>query len=129
MTPDELKRHLCNLETALHCRSGRRDGKALERLLHGAFVEIGRSGRLYGREEILQLLDSEAAIRVHSQNFVMTELSDNIMLLTYRSARIDESGQLFRHALRSSIWQRTADGWQLRFHQGTPTDEFKSRQS
>jgi hypothetical protein len=32
-----------------------------------------------------------------------------------------EDGMLERHALRASIWKCSPDGWQIVFHQGTPT--------
>ena len=40
-------------------------------------------------------------------------LADDVIQLTYISQRAG------RRALRSSIWLRTPDGWQVYFHQGT----------
>ena len=37
---------------------------------------------------------------------------------------MNSDGDLFRHTFRSSLWQRMQHGWQLRFHQGTPTSAF-----
>lgn len=34
----------------------------------------------------------------------------------------DAGGVLYRRTLRASVWQRTDSGWQMRFHQGAPTD-------
>src|SRR3954453_16811424 len=48
-------------------------------------------------------------------------LADGIALLTYATANEDVDGNRSRHTLRSSVWVRTASGWQIRFHQGTPT--------
>jgi hypothetical protein len=42
------------------------------------------------------------------------------VLVTYFSRTTDEAGS--RAALRSSIWKRDGDRWQMLFHQGTPTD-------
>lgn len=118
----ELLTQLRELECELHRPEVRRDAARLRELLHEAFVEIGRSGRLYDREEIVELLLHETAPgEVRSQDFAVIEIADGVALLTYRLARLDDRGQLTRHSLRSSLWQRTDAGWRLRFHQGTPT--------
>jgi hypothetical protein len=40
------------------------------------------------------------------------------------SAHVAADGTRHRLTLRSSLWQRGADGaWRLRFHQGTPAQE------
>jgi hypothetical protein len=36
---------------------------------------------------------------------------------------VGADGSRHRHTLRSSLWQRSSRGWQLRFHQGTPTED------
>jgi hypothetical protein len=38
--------------------------------------------------------------------------------VTYNS-HVEHDG-VVAHARRSSIWTRTAEGWVMRFHQGTP---------
>ncbi len=63
-------------------------------------------------------------VEVHAQDFALRKLSDAVVLLTYRSAHIGPSGALERHTLRSSIWRLEASGWQIVFHQGTPTGAF-----
>jgi len=45
-------------------------------------------------------------------------LSDNVVQVTYVSEVIYDGEKEL--ANRSSIWARVRDGWQLRFHQGTP---------
>jgi hypothetical protein len=61
---------------------------------------------------------------IWSQDYVLVKLDENFALLTYKSAHVDANGQLSRHTLRSSLWQKMQNGWQMRFHQGTPTDAF-----
>ena len=117
--------NLTELERALHCRAVRSDSRQLEALLHESFVEIGRSGRAYERPEILaELASGLPPTGVWSQDFIVLELSPAVALLTYVSAHIDADGSLSGHTLRSSIWQGTAAGWQIRFHQGTPSAAF-----
>jgi hypothetical protein len=125
MGPDNLLQELCELEVALHQPEVRRDRGRLDELLHESFVEFGRSGLVYSKADILVSLPEESAPSgIWSQDFAVAELADGLALLTYRSAAIDTKGNLSRHSLRSSVWQRTARGWQMRFHQGTPTESF-----
>lgn len=124
MNKEDLLKHLRELELALHRPDVRRDPARLDELLHESFAEFGRSGRSYGRADILELLRHETPVEtVWSQDFTLAEIADGVALLTYKSARVDANGG-YRYTLRSSLWQRTARGWQVRFHQGTPTDPF-----
>lgn len=125
MDTDDLLHHLRELEVALHQPDVRRDPARLDELLHESFAEFGRSGRSYSRADILEFLRNEVPQGpVWSQEFTVTEIAEGIALLTYKSAYVDANGELRHHSLRSSLWQCTTRGWQMRFHQGTPTDAF-----
>jgi hypothetical protein len=85
-------------------------------LLHPEFREIGASGRLWNRSEIIaSLVESSRAsdepIRVSDMAGLL--LAPGVVHLTYVS---DNSR---RRARRSSVWRWTEAGWQLYFHQGT----------
>ncbi len=117
MLLEELKR----LETELHKEETRRNRARMEALLHPEFVEFGRSGRRYSRAEILKEFVGDSRLpTVHSEQFELVMLAEDVALLTYVSSHVDEAGNPCRHTLRSSIWVRTDAGWQMRFHQGTP---------
>ncbi|VAW37434.1 hypothetical protein MNBD_CHLOROFLEXI01-3354 [hydrothermal vent metagenome] len=127
MTLENLLQHLRALEIALHQPDVRSDAERLGALLHDSFVEIGRSGQIHSREDILRDLPTEKpSSTVWSQDFSVAEIGDGVALLTYKSAHVDAKGEFSRYTLRASLWQRTAQGWQMRFYQGTPTGEFKS---
>jgi len=120
-----LLQHLSDLELTIQRPDVRRDQAQLDKLLHDEFLEFGRSGTSYDKADILEQLPAEAAPdAMWSQDFEVAELADGVALITYRSASIDENGDLFRHSLRSSLWLRTEHGWQIRFHQGTATEPF-----
>lgn len=116
---------LRELECELHQPKCRGDRERLEQLLAPDFREFGRSGATYTRHDTLVMLPSETQVpQIHAQDFVVKQLSDSIALLTYRSAHVNPSGDLFRHTNRSSIWRLNSSGWQMVFHQGTPTCPF-----
>ena len=124
----ELLRKLRDLEVALHQPRTRGDAVRLRELLHPRFREIGRSGRAYSRDDVLaELVDQSQACEIFSEDYRLDQLSERLALLTYRSAHVATDGALERHSLRSSLWELTeGGGWQLRFHQGTPTEPFEA---
>lgn len=121
----DLLEQLRSLEVELHQPSVRSNVKRLDTLLHDSFAEFGRSGGSYCKADILRELPLETRhAAVWSQDFSVAHIADDTALLTYKSAHFDENGEASRYTLRSSLWLRTKRGWQMRFHQGTPTDAF-----
>ncbi|KAM3107667.1 nuclear transport factor 2 family protein [Phormidesmis sp. 146-33] len=116
---------LRELECELHQPECRRNRERLAQLLAPDFKEFGRSGATYTRDyELMSLPSDPEPPQIHAQDFAVNKLSDSIALLTYRDAYVNPSGELFRHTNRSSIWRLDSSGWQMVFHQGTPTDSF-----
>jgi hypothetical protein len=102
------------LELALLHPDVRRDRQWVEELLDEEFREIGASGRLWNRQEALEVLaveqDDES---VAVADMEALRLADDVVLLTYVS---DRAG---RRARRSAIWRRADGRWRLLHHQGT----------
>jgi len=128
MSPETLLNILRNLECELHSRRTRRDANRLNELLHHSFREFGSSGRAYARSELIGFLTNESqALKIHAEDFRIQSLGADAALLTYRSAEVSADGSLKRHCLRSSVWMLGASGWQLGFHQGTPTEASREK--
>ncbi|QNE48297.1 nuclear transport factor 2 family protein [Glaciihabitans sp. INWT7] len=93
----------------------RRDRAAVDSLLAPEFSEIGQSGRLWERTELLDaIVEFES-----SAGLLVTELearvpAPDLVLLGYVST-VGES-----RVRRSSLWRHAADRWRVEFHQGTP---------
>ncbi len=116
---------MCSLETGLHSPAVRADKAQLEKLLHADFFEIGRSGTSYRRADIIaQLTNQKDPAAIWAQDFALSMPAYSVALLVYKSAHLGADGALTMHAQRSSMWQYDELGWQLRFHQGTPTAAF-----
>ena len=119
-----LLQELQALEVELHHPGVRCSRERLELLLHPEFHEVGRSGRSYNRETIVNFLAAqESQPVVASEEFSVSLLGPGVALLTYRSAHVEQGGHLLNHTLRSSTWLKASTGWQLRYHQGTPAAE------
>ena len=125
MMSGNLLQLICSLECELQNFAVRSSTGRLNELLHAEFREIGRSGRLYSKQEMLKLLPLESVgSRIESEDFSLRVLDEKLVLLTYRSARIAETGSIDHHALRSSIWRFESERWQIIFHQGTPVSKI-----
>jgi len=112
---------LQSLEVELHRPAARKSRERLNALLHADYLEFGRSGRRYTKTEILDRLPlKDATTNVWADNFELRTLAPGIALLTYLSSHVLPDGVHERHTLRTSIWQLAEQGWQMRFHQGTP---------
>jgi hypothetical protein len=82
------------------------------------FVEIGASGRVYTREDVLRVVDARdraGEVEVlEPVDVACRELAPGLYQLTYRLTQGE------RRTWRSSLWRGTeAGGWQVAFHQGT----------
>ncbi len=112
---EELSTELLPLEHA-HLTPGVRSSRAaLESLLHESFTEIGASGRLYTRDDIIPLL---LAKQTHAprtiSNFHTRRLADTVALTTDTLTRTDNDGTQ-HHSHRSSLWLLDPGRWCLTF--------------
>ncbi len=113
--------HLYELEVSLWVAETRRDRTYMEAILGDDFIEFGRSGRLYTREETLAAPVGDVIdIVLPLPDFAVRMITGDVALVTYRSEI--RSGEGVEVGNRSSLWLRDATGsWSLVFHQGAPT--------
>jgi hypothetical protein len=110
---ERLEEELWRVET-------RFDQKRMTEIIAPDFVEFGRSGRIYQREDSLGVSPQPIDAVLPLPDFKARLLHPDIAQVTYNSSVT--YGGVVQRARRSSIWSRTRDGWVLRFHQGTPYD-------
>jgi len=121
---------LQSLEVELHTPATRGDEARLAHLLHDDFREVGRSGVAYTKADTLAQLPAEAhPALIVADNFVLRRLGDKAALLTYRAANQHADGTYERFTLRTSVWEYSPAGWQMSFHQGTPTAPYQPVES
>ncbi len=105
------------LERELLDPAVRADSSRVAALLHPDFEEIGRSGRLWGRDALVEALADEDEPAADLDVLGVQRIGEDVLLLTARTT--DTRGT----TLRSSLWVRSGGRWRLRFHQGTPEPE------
>jgi hypothetical protein len=114
----EQREVLRRLEEELWREETRFDRQRMEEVLADDFLEFGRSGRAYRREETLAVPRGPIDAVLPLPDFRARLLAPGVAQVTYNSA-VTHDG-VVQHARRSSIWSWTEAGWRLRFHQGTP---------
>jgi len=113
LRPPELsdEDHVVAMERSLLTDEVRADRAAVAALLHPDWQEVGRSGRLWTREDCLAEIGPIDPVDVE---VVSTDrIGPDTILLLWRTSTADRS------TLRSTLWVRTGGQWQARFHQGT----------
>jgi len=109
---------LSRLEPIFHWPPSEMTRANLERMTAEDFWEVGASGRRFAREFVFDVLEQRRSAP-QSNVFEITDLhcrklAGEVYLLTY--TLLQDNVRLTR---RSTIWQKTAEGWQIVYHQGT----------
>lgn len=97
----------------------RTDRARVAAFLADDFFEFGSSGKVWTREEILDLLEKEQYDPPAIESFECRLIAAGVALVTYRAVRTCPGSTGRGSTLRSSIWTEISGVWRLRFHQGT----------
>lgn len=103
--------HVVAMERSLLSDEVRSDRAAVAALLHPDWQEIGRSGRLWTREDQLDAIGPIDPVDV--EVISVDRVGTDTILLLWRTSTAERS------TLRSTLWVRCGGQWQARFHQGT----------
>ncbi|MBL8057684.1 MAG: nuclear transport factor 2 family protein [Anaerolineales bacterium] len=106
------------LEASLWRAETRFDPAWMEQVLAEDFLEIGRSGRVYTRAEILGLPRAPLPVRLPLPDLTIRRLAPEVAQVLYTSVVETDAGPAYGR--RSSLWIRRGRRWVLCFHQGTP---------
>ena len=93
--------------------------KELSALIGDEFIEIGSSGRIYTKQDVIETLQKESPFEGSISDFKTYTLVPKIILVTYRMEESQKNGVQSRISIRSSIWKLTDGKWKIIFHQGT----------
>jgi hypothetical protein len=122
--PLEMLKMFCDYEMSLQNPGVRSNQAQLQKLLHDEFMEIDRSGQYHGKARTIEtLLSAQEHPLILAQDFELIMPAYSVAQLVYRSAHMQDTG-LAHFTWRSSLWQLTPVGWQMRFHQMTPCQAF-----
>jgi hypothetical protein len=118
MGESEVAALLCELEGRLLLSATRKSREMVAAMLADGFREVGQSGRVFSKEEVVAELAVEEEARISMAGCEVQVLSEGIALVTYR-ARREQDGVAAVESLRSSVWKIEEGRWRMVFHQGT----------
>jgi len=112
-----------NLEELLLSPEIRANKEKLDLLLADDFIEFGSSGNIFSKSSIIDsLINSSEDWNYQINEFSCKPLARDIFLVTYRLSIFSEGNIMLRKSLRSSIWRKKSQNWQIVFHQGTKVE-------
>lgn len=93
-----------------------------EKMMAEDFWETGASGRMYSKQFVLDTLEKRFSAPHEdvweTSGFACRRLAKDVYLLTY--TLLQDHTRLTR---RATIWQKTAEGWKIVYHQGTIVEQ------
>ena len=115
-----LHDQILRMEEALTSPEVRASELALSNILHPEFKEIGKSGRTFDFNDIIQdVMKDQSGSTYIIANFHVSEIADGVALATYQIPARTIEGREYPSSMRSSLWTKVDGIWLLRFHQGT----------
>jgi hypothetical protein len=113
----KLEELLLKLEQRLMDPVFCKDRAQVSGLLAEGFREFGSSGRVWSRDQILNPSETRPPAPL-VEDFAVNTIVPELVQVTYRTLKTIPGGKP-QAALRSSLWIRRGDRWQMLFHQGT----------
>ena len=117
-TDQQIKEHLISLEEKLLNPAIRKSVEEVSQLLADDYMEFGGSGKVYNKKDTIEALQKEPAGQISAHDFKINLLTPEVALLTYTAIKRDSANNETT-SLRSSLWKKTGENWQIVFHQGS----------
>ncbi|NNC37161.1 MAG: DUF4440 domain-containing protein [Acidimicrobiales bacterium] len=88
----------------------RQSANKLDQLLSDGFIEIGQSGRIYDKRDIISALADDPHTDAKFSNFDIRALSETLILASYTSRN---KTTIQRH----SLWEKHGLAWRILYHE------------
>jgi len=93
----------------------------LDHLLTDDFLEIGSSGRIFDKRQVMEALLGGSDTSFTLEEYHLREVGDKALLATFHVLKKTGQDGEETSSIRSSLWVLQDGRWRLRFHQGTPS--------
>ncbi len=114
-----LNETIKKLEKSLQVPDFRKNPVKLSHLIADEFIEIGKSGKVWNKSDLIEVLINETSTEITMTDFSLSPLSENLMLVIYTAIQSTKDGSPDVKSKRSSIWKLFDNDWKIIFHQGT----------
>lgn len=121
-----IKEHIFELEKELLKSEIRKSSEKIIELLDENFSEFCSSGVIYNYTcgDTFQSDHDSQELDWEIRDFEIIQLSEYIVLATYKLIKHSGADEKARYSLRSSVWKYSDGSWKILFHQGTLTSKF-----
>ncbi len=129
MISKELEDKLIAKERNILAAQKRRDFPAVEAALAHGFHEIGGSGQLYSKSQILDRLKFVHVLDYSLERFRLLPIDATCVVLTYIATvkRRYKGEEYSNQSYRSSTWVERNGTWRVIFHQATPLESLTTK--
>jgi hypothetical protein len=117
---EKLEKTIFDLENRLQQPEIRKSPEELSELIDDDFLEIGSSGKMYMKKDVLVNLPAAPEIEFEMTDFTIKILASEIVQSFFKTKKVNKETGQTSISLRSSIWKKEKDIWKMVFHQGTP---------
>ena len=118
----EMTDYFYALETSLFKKEFLNDKDYLNNILHDEFMEIGKNGTVYHKNDTIEALYGSDDRKIDVKSFSVRMVSLSMFIVNYISTHEDGT-----RVYRTSLWMETLKGYSMYFHQGTIINENKER--
>lgn len=117
----DLADQLIAKEMAIVAAQKRRDLVAVEAALADGFREIGSSGRMFSKADVLDAIRKFQIVDYWCEDFQCLPVNPKCVILMYIATvtRIHEGQEQSHRAYRSSTWVERDGAWRVIFHQAS----------
>ncbi|MFO1130347.1 MAG: hypothetical protein U1E31_03170 [Rickettsiales bacterium] len=93
--------------------------KDIIKQMHPNFWEVGASGNVYTKKDVIEILlsrynDPNYQENFEAKDFLLTKISKNNYLITYTLIQ-----DKVRYTKRATLWRKVKNNLQILYHQGT----------
>lgn len=115
-----LEKIIFQLENKLQQPDVRKSKIKLKELISDDLIEIGSSGQIYTKKDVLKNLPMSPEIKFIMTDFKIVIFSPSIIQSLFKTEKTNQKTNKKTCSLRSSIWKKNNGKWKMIFHQGTP---------
>lgn len=98
----------------------RKSVERLEDIISDDLIEIGSSGEMYTKKDVLVNLPNAPTLKFVMTEFKITEITPNIVQTFFKTEKTVVETGATSYSMRSTMWKNENGTWRMIFHQGTP---------
>ena len=114
----QIKKQLISLEEKLLNPLIRKSAEEVFHLLSEDYLEFSSSEKIYYKKDALEALQKEHTQQISAYDFNVNLLTPEFAPVTYTAVKNDKTKNNAT-SLRSFLWKKTGENWQVVFHQGS----------